>query len=220
MDPIKINHLKQNTIEFELEVEGDKVEGEEYHVRFVVETHGVDLSFPCNVNGKKCVANIPVLDFMDKTTFNFRVEVIVDGYFFEASKGVVTVVGSNEIYTTQPKVKLSTTTGKTNSADRTGGVAKASQDRMKKKEESSPSTDNAKKMKKVKETGLLKQLAGTEPTSAEKLAETILAEGGIDEPNLTPPSNTDSKVREILANIEGIRKNPGATIRKGAVVSR
>lgn len=216
-NPIKINHLKQNTIEFELEVEGDKVEGEEYHVRFVIETNGVDLLFGCNVAGKKCVANIPVLDFIDKTTFNYRIEVVVDGYYFEASRGIITVVGTNEIYTTQPKVKLTTTTGSTNDGDRTTGRAKASQDRMNDKEESSPSKDQAKKSKSVKEGKLLKTLVnGSTPT--EDIAKAIMSES--DESIISTHSEADSKVRQILANIQDVRKSVQRPARKGSIVSR
>ncbi|GAJ18945.1 unnamed protein product, partial [marine sediment metagenome] len=113
-----------------------------------IKTNTMCLSFPCIVTGTKCVVSIPVLDFIEKTTFNYHIEVIVDGYFFEASKGIVSIVGTSEVYTTQPKVKLKSST---NTGSVLGGEAKKSQDRMDKKEESSPSTvtDNAKKIEKV-----------------------------------------------------------------------
>ena len=219
-NPIKIHHLKQNDIEFELEVEGDTVADSPYEVRFVIQTADLMLGFPCMVMGKKCAVKIPILDFLDKTTFNYHIEVIVDGYFFEASKGVVTIVGSNEIYTTQPKVKLTSGTN-TQSQDGPGGSARKSQDRMKKKEEASPSQDKAKK---VKEGGLsvLKDIAGIGNSDAEKLAESILKDtktGGAE--IITEGNEKDLKVKEILSTINSIRTNPRhPAVRKGAVITR
>lgn len=219
--PIKINHLKQNDIDFELEVEGDAVADEPYEVRFVIQTSDLALSFPCVVIGKKCTVKIPVLDFLDRTTFNYRIEVIVDGYFFEASKGIVTVVGTSELYTTQPKVKLSSGQN-TESKDGPGGRARKSQNRMDKKEESAPGTDKAEKTKKVKEGKLLKDLVGS--STAEDIAKSIMKGDSLQESAPAPLPNgnaKDSKVKEILSNIAAIRSNPGkAAIRKGAVITR
>jgi len=101
---LTITNKKKNDLEFDLEIEG--LEGGPSDVRFVIETSEMDLGFKCTQQkGKKCSVNIPPLPHLEKTMYPFRIEVVADGYYFVPMKGQVNVVGTFDVYASEPKNK-------------------------------------------------------------------------------------------------------------------
>lgn len=99
---ISINHTKSNTLEFDLTMEG--VETNDLVVRFVIESKEMKLSFEAKKKkGDTWAVKIPRLPMLEKTMYDFCVEVVTDGYFFKPAEGKVNVVGSAELYSTKPK---------------------------------------------------------------------------------------------------------------------
>lgn len=98
-----ITNTKSNEIEFDIDIQG--LETEDMVVRFVIQTSEVLFAFPCRKEDKKWVVTIPKLSYLEQTAFPFFIEVMTDGYYFEAIRGTVNVVGSPELYTSAPKNK-------------------------------------------------------------------------------------------------------------------
>lgn len=99
---VSINHTKENTIEFDLTIEG--LEGDSIDVRFHVEAEGMMLTFPCTKgSGNTWKVQIPELPMLKRTAYPYTIEVIADGYYFAPLKGSVNVVGSPDLYSTKPK---------------------------------------------------------------------------------------------------------------------
>jgi len=100
---VTITNTKDNTLEFTLHVQGLREEGKPL-VRFVIKTEGVCLTYPCNMTEEgKWEVVIVKAGFFERTTYNFFIEVIADGYYFEPLSGTVNVVGSPELYSTKPQ---------------------------------------------------------------------------------------------------------------------
>lgn len=93
---ITINPAKQSEVEFEVSLSGiDDINIPS--VRFVAtsEAEECDYSFKCKrIDGSKhkWKATIPKLSHLQESTMSFRVEVIVDGYFFEPASGKLMLV--------------------------------------------------------------------------------------------------------------------------------
>lgn len=101
---VTITNKKKNELEFEIEVEGLTVEPSD--IRFVIETSEMDYAFKCSKKkGNTCTVSIPALSQLEKTMYPFRIEVVIDGYHFTPMKGQVNVVGSFDVYATEPKNK-------------------------------------------------------------------------------------------------------------------
>ena len=100
---ITITNTKQNIIEFEADVNG--VDRENIKARFCIETSDMDLVFPCKRLDHKWEVTIPPCSILERTAYNFYIDIIADGYYFEPMRGTVNVVGSPEIYTTDPQNK-------------------------------------------------------------------------------------------------------------------
>lgn len=97
---ITINPARESELEFEVAMTGI----DDYHlptVRFVAtsEAEECDYSFRCRkVEGQKhrWKAMIPALKNVNESTMNFRVEVIIDGYFFEPATGTLLLINVPE----------------------------------------------------------------------------------------------------------------------------
>ncbi len=98
---ISINQQKENTVQFQVSIEG--TDADDAIVRLVVDlNNGTLLMFPCvNIEGNSYEAKIPVLSHIERTAYPCYIEVITNGYYFKAMRGVVNVVGSATI-TAQP----------------------------------------------------------------------------------------------------------------------
>lgn len=98
---ISINQQKENTVQFQVSIEG--TDADDAIVRLVVDlNNGTLLMFPCvNIEGNSYEAKMPVLSHIERTAYPCYIEVITNGYYFKAMRGVVNVVGSATI-TAQP----------------------------------------------------------------------------------------------------------------------
>lgn len=101
-DMVSINNTKENTLEFDLSLQG--ISPADMEVRFVVEAVGMEIAFKCvkQENGKWKV-DLPILPILEKTMYQFHFSIIADGYYFEPLRGSINVVGSAELYVSQPK---------------------------------------------------------------------------------------------------------------------
>lgn len=99
---LKIIKTKENTFEFEVEVDG--IDAKDMKIRLMIAVSDMSLAFNAkHVEDSKWSVTIPVLSMLDKTTYPFCIDAIVDGYHFEPMKGSITVFGSAELYVTEPK---------------------------------------------------------------------------------------------------------------------
>lgn len=102
---IQISNVKPNTFEFDAQVQG--LETNDMSVRFVIEAEGMEFAFPAvHQNGTKWEVNIPPLDVLKRTAYNFHIDLVTEGYHFEPLRGVVNVVGSPDIYVSKPASKV------------------------------------------------------------------------------------------------------------------
>lgn len=109
---VTINHTKENTIEFDLTMDGIEVDG--IVVKMMVESKGMELGFKASRKEKDTWAvKLPKLPMLERTAYKFYIEVHADGYYFEPFKGTLNVVGSAEVYSSDPKnVTLDSTADK------------------------------------------------------------------------------------------------------------
>lgn len=106
-DPtIKINPTKPCELEFDVTIQGLE-DTTKPVVRFVLSSsEGFDCSFPCQPSDdSKWVAKMPPMHHLKDNSVPFRVEVIVDGYYFEPAQGTAYLV-------TDPSVKFQPTVSK------------------------------------------------------------------------------------------------------------
>lgn len=111
MDGIfSINNRKTNYFSFDLEIEG--IDAKDAKPRFVIKYRpDYCLMFDCtHDDGDRWNVEIPELPFLERTTYNFVIEVIVDGYYFEGAKGTLNVVGTPEVYVRDVAASKSTDT--------------------------------------------------------------------------------------------------------------
>lgn len=99
---ISVNHKRENVIEFDLTMEGVDAKGAE--VKLMVETKDMEIGFKASKKEKDTwTVKVPKLPMLERTAYKFYIEVHVDGFFFEAFKGTFNVVGSAEVYSSEPK---------------------------------------------------------------------------------------------------------------------
>jgi hypothetical protein len=99
---VTINHTKENILEFDLTMEG--VENKDITVMLMVDAKDMSLGFKATKKEKdKWAVKLPKLPMLEKTAYKFHIMVHADGYHFEPFKGTLNVVGSAEIYSSEPK---------------------------------------------------------------------------------------------------------------------
>lgn len=94
---ITINPAKTSELEFEVTVQG--IDDDKPIVRFVIDElcSGGDVSFKCtHVADDTWKAALPVLT-TDASSAAFRVEVIIDGYYFEPADGTINFVKAPDV---------------------------------------------------------------------------------------------------------------------------
>lgn len=98
-DDISIVNTRDNELEFDINIRGG--DNKIPDVRLVIEDRGISYIFVCN-NEKddKWVVKIPKMPQLTKKAYPFRLEVIIDGYYFEPYRKSLTILG-------EPKVKTS-----------------------------------------------------------------------------------------------------------------
>ncbi len=101
---LTITNQKQNTIEFNAGLDG--LNGSDMTIRFIIEAAGMDFGFDAKrIKDSLWEVVIPPLSMLEKTAYNFRIDVVSEGYFFAPIRGVVNVVGTHELYITDPTNK-------------------------------------------------------------------------------------------------------------------
>lgn len=96
------NHLlivnnRSHYFEFDLTVEG--LDDADAKVCFTILSKPFDMQFHCErVSGTRWGIELPKMGFMSPSTYTFTVTAVIDGYFFEAFRGNITVSKSHEVY--------------------------------------------------------------------------------------------------------------------------
>lgn len=99
---ISIDNLKDSTIEFDIETQGfDKNVG--VSARLVVSASPVTFAFNCEKEAGKWVCKIPAMSYLKPSAYPFTVEVVIDGYFFEALRGTLNIVATKDVYVSIPQ---------------------------------------------------------------------------------------------------------------------
>jgi len=97
---VNIVNTRSNPLEFDITIQG--VSDKDMAVKFVIETGQVEFGFACTAEeDNKWSVDIPPLPHLPHTSYNFHIEVIVDGYFFEPYRGSLNVTAEPEVKTTE-----------------------------------------------------------------------------------------------------------------------
>lgn len=106
---VSINNLKENVLEFDLKVEG--LNSDNLDAKFIIRSSGMDLAFPCAKDGHgKWSVKLPPLPMLERTAYPYVFSITAEGYHFEPLKGSINVIGSSDVYITNPKTKLTSPT--------------------------------------------------------------------------------------------------------------
>lgn len=102
---ININNTKENTLEFEMVIEGAQTS--DVDCNFVIVAKGMELRFPAGLteDSKRWSVKLPAMDFLERTAYKCYTEVVAEGQYFKPMEGNVNVVGTAQIYTSSPKNK-------------------------------------------------------------------------------------------------------------------
>ena len=99
---ITINPLKSSDLEFELTLNGSS---NTPIVRFVIinAKNNTDYSYSCKKKDKKTwMVSIPKLDMITGTSSQFRIECIIDDFYFEPAQGTINYIETPSIKIKQP----------------------------------------------------------------------------------------------------------------------
>ena len=90
-ESISIVKTRDNELEFDINIRGAQKQNPV--VRLVIEDRKVHYSFACNnTDGDKWIVAIPPLPQLTRKAYPFRLEVIIDGYFFEPYRKTMSVI--------------------------------------------------------------------------------------------------------------------------------
>lgn len=93
---ISIVNTRENPLEFDISIQG--VDDKETSVKFVIETNPVHFCFLCEKgDGDKWIVNIPPLPHIERVSYPFHIEIVVDGYYFEPYSGTLIVTAEPEV---------------------------------------------------------------------------------------------------------------------------
>jgi len=96
---VSIVNTRENPLEFDISIQG--VVDKDTSVKFVIETNPVHFSFLCHKGeGDKWVVNIPPLPHIERVSYPFHIEIVVDGYYFEPYSGTLIVTAEPEVKAT------------------------------------------------------------------------------------------------------------------------
>lgn len=186
---VSIRHQKENVLEFELTIEG--VEGKDPIVKLVIQGNSISLGFGATKKEKTTwQVKIPKLSILEKTAYPFHIEVLVDGYYFEAFKGTVNVLGSAEIYSSEPKnITIQPSKQEKPSAPKKEDSSKKST--TKSEEQSSKKKEPPKEVKTPVEKKKTNENVHTIEKSIEQIANDLLKQHKFD------PENVEKKIGEL-----------------------
>ena len=108
---VSTTNSRENELQFDISVEGTDVS--EMRARFVIKTDDVNYTFDCKQGDEaaKWVVKIPALPQLKSGTYDFYVEIITNGYYFDPYKGKVEVtpeptVSQSDVKTKKPSVPV------------------------------------------------------------------------------------------------------------------
>lgn len=90
MSAIAINFVTGQSVQFDVSIEG--LDDNTPDVRFVISgaTVGYDVTLPCeHVDDNTWVVEVPKLPVKKAATLSFKIEIVVDGYYFVPAKGEI-----------------------------------------------------------------------------------------------------------------------------------
>lgn len=205
---VTISNVRENVLEFDLTIEG--LSTKDVEAQFVIKGKGVNFAFAAKQDkGSKWKVTIPKMTTLEKTTYECSIVVVADGYYFEPMKGNCTVVGTHQIYVSEPRNQTVSPTDKKSEQKKETDSQKKNADKEKKStDDQKESADKEKKQPKtssVKESSSrsrsIKQIAD-ELINREKISDTTdLFEKTFRERRerqTKVDSALDVKVREIL----------------------
>lgn len=114
-ETISIVNTRDNELEFDIDIHGTNKKIP--LVRFVIKDRSINYSFVCkNSEDNKWTVKIPKMAQLTKNSYSFKLEVIIDGYYFEPFDGTIDVVAEPEIVASsvvvehpkKPTVKMAT----------------------------------------------------------------------------------------------------------------
>jgi len=186
---ISISNVKENILDFEVDI--TNIETKDMCVYFVIEASEMDLKFECKrvENSKRSwTVIIPPLEMLETTTYNFHIDIIVDGYHFCPMNGNINVVGTHDVYVSRPKLVLNPS-NVNKSINQAKEPIKTDNESIKEpiKKVKEPAKKVKEPVKKVKEP--VKKVK--EPVK--KVKEPVKEN--------SKSSSKDSKIREILSNL-------------------
>ena len=107
MENVTIVNGRENELEFDINIQG--ANKKEPMIRFVIEGKPINFGFHCqHGEADNWSAIIPAIPQLKNKSYPFRLEVIVDGYYFEPFRGTVDViaepdVSAKDIHTAKPE---------------------------------------------------------------------------------------------------------------------
>lgn len=211
---VSITNTKENVLEFDVEVDG--LDTEKIQVNFVISTKDVNLSFSAKKGaGTKWSVKIPKMSILEKTSYDYTISVIADGYYFEPMTGVVNIVGSAELYTTTPKNTTLASKKEEEKEDKS-----KEPDKKGKKEEEKDDKDDKKDEKKVIKTETLTPWKSREKP-IEQIARELMEQHKKEETNPVAPKKVEetgkSKDQRVLAILEEVGLKPKSKSKKPRV---
>lgn len=189
---------KPTSLDFELGIEG--INPKDIKVRLCIKTKDYHLSFKCKkAKGKTWNCNIPALPHLEKSAYPFFMEVIADGYHFNAMEGTANVTGSFDIY-----------------AKKSEKVKPGSEKKEEKKVENKPVTKKDPKVEKKTTKESTKSFVDI-GKAADKIFETFKKKATVPTPevqtevNEEPVAVTANKKDDIIHSIINETKNAKTT---------
>ena len=185
-DAVTIDNTKEQQLELEMTIQG--VDGtKETKLCFVIESENMYFGFKAERGqGDNWVVNLPKLPMLARTTYDYKVVVVSDGYYFEPASGIVTVVGPREVYSSEPK-------NATVKPVKKAGDKKVEPKKVEKKKAPVVSEHLRQGEKPISQIAreLMEMRGGTKP----KFSDVMLAEN---ETVIPEPDSKDDKVLQIL----------------------
>lgn len=111
MTTISINPSKSSTFEFDVSVQG-VAQDNPPSVRFIIEDvfEGCDVSINCSkVRGSKWAVDLPSDLKLTEDSYKFRLEVVVNEYYFEPAEGTIEIVKEPDVQFTEDVKPVVTT---------------------------------------------------------------------------------------------------------------
>ena len=103
---VSITNSRENELQFDITVEGTSVK--DMRARFVIKTDGVEYVFPCKQSDKarRLTVIIPKMAHLKTGEYDFYIEVITNGYYFDPYKGKLEVTPEPTVTQTDVRKRL------------------------------------------------------------------------------------------------------------------